>query len=142
MFELGTLAGRYVVEIPKEMLTTSVPGKFYHIRIETGGVSDEEHVANTLINGFLTEFKAKVVYVQIENGVVNLQLEGSPFAWAAVIVWLPSVFTLLGIALLGISIYTVFASIPSWAWGTLAVGVILLLLAPSAIRFVKPWTEE
>lgn len=137
MIELGTLVGRYVVKIPKEVLTTSVPGKSYHIRMETSGISDERNVANALINGLLTEFNAKVKYIRIENGVIDVQLEGSPFVWTAVIIWLPSIFTLLGIVLLGISVYTVFASIPSWAWGTLAIGVALILLAPSVGKMFK-----
>jgi len=138
VLELGTLVGKYVVEIPKELLTTSIPGKHYHIRMTTSGVSNEQEVAKALINGLTTKFGAKVKYMRIVNGVVDVQLEGSPFAWAAVIIWLPSIFTLLGITLLGIAVYTVFASIPSWAWGVLAIGVVLILLAPSAGKIFKP----
>ncbi len=134
MLELGTIVGKYVQEVPAEVLTTSVPGKCYHLRIETSGISDEMLVSDALITGLSKNFKAKVKYMRIENGVIDVQLEGSPFIWAEVLLWLPAMFTVFGIILVGISVYTVFASIPSWAWGTLIVGVVLLLLAPSAGR--------
>lgn len=136
VFELGTIVGKYVQEIPRELLTTSVPGKCYHIRIETVGIADEQQVADTLIQEFLTKFKAEVKYIRIENGVVDIQLEGSPFVWSAVILWLPSIFTLLGITLIGIAVFTVFAAIPGWAWGVLAIGIVFILLAPSASKII------
>ena len=143
MFEVGEMVGRYVKEIPQQALTSSVPGKHYHMRVSVNEVStdDEVALAQRIAEGLAEKFDAEVKYIRIENGVIDIQLEGSPFDWVSVAAWLPSVFVLSGIALIGVSVYTVFSAIPSWAWGTLAVGIILLVIAPSIGGWLKP-TEE
>lgn len=139
MLELGTVVGRYVQEIPKGLLTTSVSGKHYHLRIEISGVlGNEVELARRLTNDLWEKFRAEVKYIRIDGNTIDIQLEGSPFAWAVLIPWLPAIFTLFGITLIGIAIYTVFTAIPGWAWAALAIGIVFLLLAPSTVKLFKP----
>lgn len=137
MLEAGKLVGTRLMEMPREVLTDSVPGKAYHLTIKTKGIANEEEVAEALVNKLYENFKAEVVWVKIENGVIDLQLIGSPFAWAALIAYIPLLLTLFGILLIGVAIYSVLAAIPSWAWGVLAIGVLLIFIAPTAATAAK-----
>ena len=130
MLEVGKLAGTRLVEMPKEVFTDSVPGKVYHLTVETKGIVNEEEVAKTLIAELYNKFKARVIWIRIENGVIDLQLVGSPFAWFALLAWLPTILAMLGIVMILVSIYSVIAAIPGWAWALMAVGVGVILLGP------------
>jgi len=130
MLELGKLAGTKLVEMPREILTDSVPGKVYHLTIKTEGIFCEEEVAEVLVKELYDRFKAKVIWIRIEGSVIDLQLVGSPFAWAALIPFLPALLALLGVTIILISIYNVLVSIPAWTWALLAVGIGLIFFGP------------
>ena len=130
MLEVGKLAGTKLVQIPKEVLTDSVPGKVYHLTIETKGIANEEEVTKTLVTELYNKFKAQVIWIRIENGVIDLQTIGSPFAWLALLAWLPTILAMLGIVMILVSIYSVIAAIPGWAWALMAVGVAVILFGP------------
>lgn len=138
MLELGTKIGNVGLEIPSDMLTTSVPEKFYHLRIQySGTMSDEVEFAKKFSSELYTMFKAKVAYMRIAPDYVDVQLEGSPFAWAALVLWLPTIFVLFGLTLIGVGVFTVLSAIPSWAWGVVAVGVLLVVIAPTVGKLKK-----
>jgi len=130
MLEVGKLAGTRIVEMSRGVLTDSVPGKVYHLTIETKGIANEKEVAKTLVTELYNKFKAQVIWIRIVDGVIDLQLIGSPFAWVALIAFLPTILAMLGIVVVLISLYSVLAAIPGWAWGLLAVGVGLMLFGP------------
>ena len=131
MIELGTKKGHLLLEIPPEVQTESVVGKVYQIQAQIqGSVSNPQQFFDILKAGFEQKFKAKLYYMGIDSGVINLQVEGSPFAWAAVIAWLPSIFTLVGVTLVGIAIFSIIGSIPAWTWGLLAIGVFVIVITP------------
>jgi small-conductance mechanosensitive channel len=136
MLEVGILAGTRLVHIPQRYMTESVRERVYHLHIETQGITDEKAAALALTTQLYDKFKAKVTWVRIEDGTIELQLVGSPFAWVALIAALPAILGLLGIVMILVSIYTVLSAIPSWAWATLATGVALLLLGPSIGKMV------
>ena len=130
MLEVGKLIGTRLVEMSKEVLTDSVPGKVYHLTIETKGIANEEEVAKTLVSELYSKFKAQVIWIRIYNGVIDLQLIGSPFAWFALLAWLPTILAMFGIIVVLVSLYSVLTAIPGWAWGLLAVGIGLMLFGP------------
>lgn len=127
---LGEPVGQYMIEVPKDMLTDSIPGKHYHLHVETEGIIDEQRVAEALVNG-LDEDGATVKYVRIDSHNIDIQLEGSPFAWAAILLWLPQILQGLGIIVTLFTVFAIVSSIPSWAWATLGVGVVLLIFGAS-----------
>lgn len=137
MLEIGKLAGVHLVEIPREVLTESVPGKAYHITIETKGVIDEQRVVDTLTTELYTRFKAKVIWMRIVDNVIDIQLIGSPFVWAALLAFLPTILGILGIVVVLISLYSVLAAIPGWTWGLLAVGIGMILFGPKLAEAVS-----
>jgi hypothetical protein len=136
MLEVGKLAGTRIVEMSKGVLTDSVPGKVYHLTIETKGIANEEEVVKTLVTELYNKFKAQVIWIRIDSGVIDLQLIGSPFAWLALLAFLPTILAMLGIVVVLISLYSVLAAIPGWAWGLLAVGVGLILFGPKLAETV------
>jgi hypothetical protein len=136
MLEVGKLAGTRLVEMPKEVLTDSVPEKVYHLTIKTKGVTNEEEVAKTLVSELYNKFKAKVIWIRIENGVIELQLIGSPFAWLTLLAFLPTILAMLGVIMVLLSVYSVLAAIPGWAWGLLAVGVVMILFGPKVAETI------
>jgi hypothetical protein len=142
MLEVGKLVGTKLVEMPKEVLTDSVPGKVYHLSIETKGVTNEEEVAKTLTSELYNKFKAKVVWMKIENGTIDIQLIGSPFAWLALLAWLPAILSVLGIVMVLVSVYSVISAIPGWAWALLAVGVGMMLFGPKIAGAITSGLER
>jgi len=137
MIEVGILAGTRLEEIPQQYMTESVRERVYHLHIETQGVTDEKAAALALTTQLYNKFKAKVTWIRVADGTIDLQLIGSPFAWVALIAALPAILALLGIVMILVSIYTVLAAIPSWAWATLATGVALLLLGPTIAKTIS-----
>jgi len=137
MLEVGKLVGTRLVEAPREVLTESVPGKAYHITIETKGVIDEQQVVDTLTTELYTRFKAKVIWMRIADDIIDIQLIGSPFVWGALLAFLPTILAMLGIVVVLISLYSVLAAIPGWAWGLLVVGVGMILLGPKLAESVS-----
>lgn len=136
MLKLGKRS-KIGLEIPSIMLTESVPGKMYALHIKVSGqATDEIELAKSLITGLYSKFKAKITYMAILSDHIEIQLEGSPFAWTAVAVYLPSILTVFGLVMIGIAIFTVFASIPSWAWGLLLVGTVIIVATPSVAKWL------
>ena len=129
----GTRVSGVLVPLRQQTLTlgTSVPGQIYELVLETGGIPDPEATANTLIREIPNfDPKSRVLWVESYNQTIRLQITGSPFVWTALLVALPGILGLLGIALTLVSIYNVIGSVPSWAWALLATSVGLIFLSP------------
>jgi len=133
---LGKPVGMNLLEMPKEILTDSVPGKHYHLLIATKGITNPEEVARVLVEGLYDKFHATVKYISIGDKFINIQLEGSPFAWALVLLWLPQILLGIGVILTLITVFAIISAIPSWAWATLAIGVFLIVVGPPIGRVV------
>lgn len=144
MLEVGKLVGTKLMQMSKEVLTDSVPGKVYHLTIETKGISpnNEEEVAKVLVEELYDRFKAKVIWMRIENGTIEVQLIGSPFVWLALIGFLPAILTILGVIFILVSVYNVIASIPTWAWALLAVGVAIIFIGPKIVKPIRAGAYE
>lgn len=120
-----------LVEIPTVTLGESVPEKIYELHIKTDGVSNAEEVVTLLAEKLYNEFKAKAIWAEVDGAEIKLQIIGSPFVWALLIPFIPAILALLGITTILISVYSVFAAIPGWAWGLLVVGVVLIFAGPT-----------
>jgi hypothetical protein len=132
MLEVGTLVSPVVRYIPENRLTESIKGKYYHLCIETGGISESQEVivAKALVDQLYKKFHADVVWMRIENGTIDMQLMGSPFIWTLLLGFIPSLLLVLAIIFVSTGVWSVVSSIPSWAWALLAVGGILIFVGP------------
>lgn len=142
MLEVGKLVGTRLVQMSNVVLTDSVPGKVYHLTIETKGIANEEEVASVLTRELYDRFKAKVVWMRIKDGNIEVQLIGSPFIWAALIGFIPEILLLLGVVFVLVSVWNVIASIPSWTWALLAVGVGIIFLGPTIAKSLTRGHEK
>ncbi len=144
MLEVGTLVSPVIVQLPKEALTESVVGKFYHLHIETRGISvdNEVNVAKVLVEQLWTKFHADVVWIRIDNGIIDMQLQGSPFVWMLLLEFLPVILGGLAVAFILSSVWGIVTSVPGWAWALLAVGGILIFVGPSLGKTLSGATKS
>lgn len=104
-------------------------GKFYELHIDTDGIPDPGRAVNALIAGLRNQ-GVEAVWASADAKSIRLQIAGSPMSWPVILSLLPSILSLMGIAVILISVYLVFAAIPSWIWGLLAVGIMFLTIVP------------
>ena len=131
------VSGR-LIEMPTVVLGDSVPGKVYEIHIKTNGVPDAEKAVMTLAEKLYDEHKAHTIWAEVDGDTIKLQVIGSPFVWAVLIPFIPAIMGLIGVSVVLISVYSVLAAIPSWAWGLLVAGVILLFAGPTIGKAFVP----
>lgn len=123
------------LQIPKEMLTESVIGQVYELEIATEGVSDPQETVNVLAAKIPEQFPtAEVLWVKVEDNTIRLQIRGSPFAWSALLLFLPQILVVVGVVIAFVAVYMVFQAIPSWAWALLVVGAGLIIFAPKIFK--------
>ena len=114
--------------IPRAMLIESVPGQIYEVEIRTKGVSNPEQAISTLNVELPKKFNGlKVHWIGADGSVIKMQITGSPFAWAAFMLFLPSILTVIGIAVTLIAVYLVWTLVPPWVTALLIIGTILTL---------------
>jgi hypothetical protein len=131
--------GRLVpVSEPELSVKMALPGELYQVEIQTSGVPDPQGALETLISELDNRFGAKTVYAYADSERILLQLYGSPFAWSALIPFLPLILGGIGIVVTFISVWFIFSGIPSWAWGLLAIGIVTLFLFPAILTWGKP----
>ena len=124
--EMGArIAGR-IQHIPRAMLIESVRGQIYEVEIRTKGVSNPEQAISTLNVELPKKFKGlKVHWIGIDDSVIKVQLTGSPFAWAALVLFIPAILTVVGIVVTIIAVFLVWTSIPPYVTASLVVGLVL-----------------
>jgi len=125
--EVGTRMVGITKYIPKEMLTDSVPGQIYELEISTKGIDNPEQVISVLQAELPRKFKGlKVRWIRIDNSTIRMQIEGSPFAWSALLMFLPSILATIGVIVTLIAVYLVWTMIPGWLTAMLILGAVLM----------------
>ena len=135
-YAVGKMIGDQVIYMPKDMLTESVIGQIYELQIKTRGVPSPEVVAAVLFKKLKEKFGASLLYFEVDDDILTIQIEGSPFSWAALLVFLPEILVGLGIMVLFIMVYLVTSAIPSWQYAVGAVALTLIFLGPGMISKV------
>lgn len=131
--KLGKMVGDQAIYMEKAMLTESVIGQIYELQLKTEGVETPEVVAAVLSSKLKERFGATLLYFEVDDDIMTIQIEGSPFVWSQLLVFLPEILSVLGVAILFIMVYLVGSTIPSWQYGLGAAALTLLYLAPSII---------
>jgi len=112
-------------------------GKYYEIQINTDGIPDPRKAVDTLISGLRAQ-GVKTVWASADARRINIQIAGSPMAWAVLIPLIPTILSVVGVVVILVVAYTVFAGIPNWAWGLLAIGLLFLTVIPTLIKLPPP----
>jgi len=130
--EFGTKIVGKTAPIPKEMLTESVIGSHYEIRMKTSPIQNRQETARRLVEQLEKRVHGlKVNWINVEYDEITMQITGSPFAWSTVLLLLPEILGLLGIALIVVGVYLIFAQVPGWVIGIIVVGAALLFVGPA-----------
>ena len=132
-YKAGKVVGNLVTYMPKEMLSESVIGQVYELQMKTNGGPNPANTAAALSQGLKEKFGATLLYFKIEDDTITMQIEGSPFAWAPVLVWLPEILVILGVMVGFIMVFLVTSSIPSWQYSVGAVALMLIFMGPKII---------
>ncbi len=136
IFTLGKKPEGELKYIPREILTESVPGAIYEIHIRTQsllgrGGPDKETIATILIKELPTRFNGlKIHWIQINDEMIKVAITGSPFAWSALFLALPQILSVIGVTILMIGVYLLWAHVPGYVIGLIIVGALILYIAP------------
>lgn len=130
VYRVGKMSGTHTIFLPESMRTTSVPGQLYELQMKTGGVPDPRSALLLLADELAVRFNATLLYFETDKDVMTIQLEGSPFAWSALLLFLPQILVGLGILITMITVYLVGSTIPSWVYGVVFVGGALMAFGP------------
>lgn len=129
----GTRILKNAVLIPKEILTESVVGSCYMLKIETKGITNPDEVLNILKDGLEKKFKMTVVYGEVSSNFITLQVTGSPFIWSVVLMFLPQILVVIGVVVGVITAYLLVSSIPTWVYGLGAIALALIFIVPEVV---------
>ena len=108
-------------------------GKFYEIHIDTDGITDPSKAVETLIAGLRNQ-GVDTVWASADARRINIQIAGSPMAWAVLIPLIPTILSVLGIVVTLVAVYMIFTDIPSWVFGLLAIGLLFLTVVPDLLK--------
>lgn len=120
-----------------------IPGCYYEIQVVTDRGVPENQI-QTLITQIVNGFEQRgltVQSVEVNDNQTAIQFRGSPFEWIEILSFLPLIFTLLGLAVLLLAIFNLITSIPTWVWGAIVIGSILIFAEPwitGAIKYAAP----
>ena len=115
--KLGTRVEGKRIPLPKDYLMSagSVKGHVYEIVIKTDKRVDDitaVKVANKLAYELPKRFNAELLYFENFDNYIIIDVKGSPFAWSALLAWLPEILMLVGLTVLMISVFLIISSNP------------------------------
>lgn len=104
----------------------------YVLQISASGLT-RENAAEALEKAIEAVRRAggRALYAVADSASIKVALHGSPFAWSTLLALLPTLLQLAGAAILGVTIWQVIASVPSWVWACLVIGAALLIFGPA-----------
>ncbi|MEM2163709.1 MAG: hypothetical protein QW521_02230 [Desulfurococcaceae archaeon] len=129
-------AGRPVqakrIHIPIHRLKVASKGGIYDIVIDVEEIDAEKgrEALEKLMDSLWREHGIRTIYARAEPRVIMLEVMGSPFLWPIILLLIPQILSLIGITVLGITVYQVISSIPSWLIALMTIGVGLIIISP------------
>jgi hypothetical protein len=132
------------IPIDKLQTMTAPKGAIYEIKLSTSQLTPEK--ASEAIEKLRTEMKEKfgidLIYAEATENSINLIIRGSPFTWAALLAYLPTILFIIGIILLGVSVWQITTAIPPWVWFLLITGAALFLFGPAIGNLILQSIEK
>lgn len=135
--------------IPKALWNNElVSGAYYEVFMETTGVPDPQRAIDAIRTELPTKFPVEIVYIAVVDKDIRIQFKAhSPVTLAAIIAWLPLLLAAIGIVMVLIAVFLMLAHVPTWVWGLLAVGALLVFFTiivpviPAIPRLIPPKKE-
>ena len=104
------VAGETVV-VQNASAEESIPGQVYELHIAVDRVTDPQLAAHLLSTELPRRVEGlKILWIEVGDEYIKMQVEGSPFPWALVIRSIPEILSLIGITVLGITVLLVFTT--------------------------------
>lgn len=132
---------------PLSQQASLAQGKVYEVEVKAStGIMDPQSIINYLcgkMSESYPELKINYINVDPQTQTITIQfisidartlgLEPQPqrLFVATLLTWLPAILTLIGIAVVGVSIWEIIGTIPWYMWAILAAGVALIFFAPT-----------
>ena len=126
------------IYIPRAILTESTPGQVYELHIRTTGIADAKKPVEVLTAEMPRKFRdLKILWMRVDDRNIYMQIQGSPFPWSLLLLWLPEILSAIGIIVTAIAVFLVAAQVPTWLWVMLATGVGLIYLGPRIGSYIR-----
>jgi len=142
VYSVGKSVGTKTILMDKTVLTESVIGQNYEIQMKTNGVPDPGTATKILSKVLKEKFNAKLLYFEVDDNILTIQIEGSPFSWNLLLIFLPEVLIGIGVIVLFIMVYFITSEIPSWQYSIIALALILISIAPQAVSKIAMIKEK
>jgi len=139
MYSVGQKISGFLMPLSQVTLSMgeTEKGKYYELHIDTDGIPNPRNAIEKLIAGLRTQ-GVETVWASADANRINIQVAGSPMAWAVLIPLIPTILSVVGVVVTLVAVYMIFGGIPSWAFGLLAVGLLLILVVPTLVKLPPP----
>jgi hypothetical protein len=113
-------------------LVVARKGDIFLLKLDVDRLDENKakRALETLSKEMARNFGIRTIFARATENEIHLMIMGSPFAWAALLLWLPTILGLLGIVLFAISVWEAIVSVPSWVWALLIISGGLILFGP------------
>jgi hypothetical protein len=122
-------------QIPINMLGVhSIPHAKYALKTSAQSVIPTSEYANikTLVMAQIPQQVQGCIVtdVLVSQNEIQVNVTGSPFTWSALLLALPQILLIGGIAIGLVAVYFIVGSVPLWAYGLGAISMFLLFVLP------------
>jgi len=146
--QLGIKAFGAVKGLTEE--TVFKPDNIYEVDMQAEGITDYRAVADYLLREIEKQYpQIQVTWIKVccqkrirfQFKILSaeaLGYEAPSLSVVAIIPWLSSIFSLIGITILLISIFLIYQAVPWYVWGLIIVGGGLIIFGPSISQALTP----
>ena len=125
------------------------PEALYQLNIKLEGTPTDNQV-NQFVAEFERKYGVKVTYVKSHSKTLVLQFQPSHYVpmefltltGAFLIANLPAILSVIGLVLVGVSLFYVVTALPTWVWVLLIVGISLLFFSPFTSGMFKSTVKQ
>ena len=141
MVQFGQYLTMSKTRLPEQ--ATFTPGQPYQADIEVKeAIINPAEVADFILNKIAEEHpEIQVTGIQASSSGVQVQFTTTPLktlSASTLIAWLPGILALLGLTVVLITVFDLMSRIPSYIWGLLIIGGILVLWGPQIGKMLQP----
>jgi len=105
---------------------SSVRGSLYEIRVTCERIPDPKETIEIIKKELPVRVpRLEITGIEVVGNLVKIQVRGSPFPWALVLINLPLILAIIGIAVVAITVFLILLHVPSWVYALLFMGMLL-----------------
>jgi hypothetical protein len=130
--------------VDASQLAVARRGDIFALKLDVSRLDEQKarRALEELSRGMAERFGIRTIFARATENEIHLVIMGSPFAWSALLLWLPTILGLLGIVLFAVSVWQAVVSIPSWVWALLIISGGLILFGPAIGEWILSQVER